>query len=128
MMEVDDDPAALRAHAEALERKLHEVIEKHRAQMLNSELKAEAIRAGMVDLDGLKLVQHDELTIDEQGTVNGADALIKNLRTRKPWLFSERHSSSPGSAPQALHQERKLATQMSYDEWRRARADLFKKL
>jgi hypothetical protein len=128
MMEAGDDPVALRAHADALEQKLHETMERHRSQLLNAELKAEAIKAGMVDLDGLKLVQFDELTIDDQGTVSGADALIKNLRARKPWLFSERHSSSPGSAPQALAQERKLATQMSYEEWRRARADLLKKL
>lgn len=128
MIEVDDDPAALRAHADSLEQKLRELTEKHRAQLLHSELRTEAIKAGMIDLDGLKLVQPEGLTVDEHGGVTGADVVIENLRVRKPWLFAERHSSSPGPAPKALAQERRSATQMSYDEWRRARADLLKKL
>lgn len=128
MIEDDEDPAALRAHADSLEQKLRELTEKHRAQILHAELRAEAIKAGMVDLDGLKLVQPDGLTVDEHGGVTGADVVIENLRGRKPWLFGDRHSSSTGTPPKALAQERKLATQMSYDEWRRARADLLKKL
>ena len=57
-MSENDPPDAdsLRLRAEALERQLQEAMATHQAAMVRAELKAEAVRAGMVDLDGLKLV------------------------------------------------------------------------
>jgi hypothetical protein len=126
MTEIDDDPAALRAHAEALEERLQKALETHRSQLAIAELKAEAVRSGMIDLDGLKLVDATEIRMGADGHIEGAAELMKALRGRKPWLFSDRHSSSPGSPPPVQPPEQKLATQMSYEEWRGARAELLK--
>ena len=53
----DADPVAeLRARAEVLERRLAETEQEARGRVLRAELKVEAVRAGMVDLDGLKLL------------------------------------------------------------------------
>ena len=57
----EDDPASVpaedaEARAAALERRLAELEAQSRERLIRAELKAEAVRAGMVDLDGLKLV------------------------------------------------------------------------
>ena len=38
-----------------------------RARLLQAELRAEAIRAGMVDLDGVKLIEPAAVTVNEAG-------------------------------------------------------------
>ncbi len=54
-IEPDVDPVTeLRARAEALERKLAETEQESRDRLVRAELKVEAIRAGIIDLDGLK--------------------------------------------------------------------------
>lgn len=128
MSETDASEAdALRARAEALERQLQTAMETHQAALVRAELKAEAVRAGMVDLDGLKLVDPAEVQMNEAGEVEGAAALMQKLRRAKPWLFAERHSSSPVAVPPAQPPQARRATEMSLDEWRAARADLLKR-
>jgi len=72
-------------------------------RLIRAELKAHAVKAGIVDLDGLKLT--------EAGEVEGADALIASLKTAKPWLFGQSSSSaakpppvapSPGKSPRDM--------------------------
>jgi hypothetical protein len=121
------DADALRARAEALERQLETAIETHRTAMVRAELKAEAVRAGMIDLDGLKLVDPADVQLNEVGEVEGAAALMLRLRRAKPWLFAERNSSSPSAAPPAQPPQARHATEMSLEEWRAARADLVKR-
>lgn len=53
-----------------------------------AELKAEAIKAGMVDLDGLKLADLSAVKLDEKGEVVGALELMTSLKEAKPYLFS----------------------------------------
>ena len=45
---------------------------RRRTNLVMSELKAEAVRAGMVDLDGLKLLDTSTVTVGERGDVTGA--------------------------------------------------------
>jgi hypothetical protein len=65
---------------------------------VSEALKVAALKAGMVDLDGLKLADMSKMTL-EQGpygvTVRGADAVIHSLKERWPDLFSKhaRHMS-----------------------------------
>jgi hypothetical protein len=99
----------------------------HREQMVRLELKAEAIRAGMVDLDGLKLVDQAAVVVGENGEVQGADAVMKMLRRAKPWLFGSPSTSSTAATPPAQQPETKSATKMSYAEWQAAKAALLKR-
>ena len=66
----------LRARAEFLERQLAEVQQRTETQLMRAELKVEAIRAGMIDLDGLKLADLSELKFGVDGEVAGASALL----------------------------------------------------
>jgi stage V sporulation protein SpoVS len=123
----DNDVAVLRARAEALERQLADVQAQAGAQLVQGELKAEAIRAGMVDMDGLKLIDPAALLIGQDGEFRDAAEIIAKLRRDKPWLFGATNSSSAATVPAPAPARRKLATDMSLDEWRLARAELLRR-
>ena len=118
----------LRARADALELQLAEVRQQTEARIVRAELKAEAIRAGIVDPDGLKLLETADIKLNKDGEVEDAGALITELKRAKPWLFgSALSSSSSAIAPPVTPLRQKLATEMSDDEWRAARTALLKR-
>jgi len=116
----------LRSRAEFLERQLVEVQKRGEAQLLRAELKAEAIRAGMIDLDGLKLIDFSEVQFGPDGEIEGASALMARLRKAKPWLFVAPSSTSIATPPPAQAPRHKLATEMTEVEYRAAREALLK--
>jgi hypothetical protein len=118
---VHDPLDELRARAEVLERQLAEVQQRTEAQLIRSELKAEAIRAGIIDLDGLKLVDLSEVKLRADGEIEGATALMTRLRKAKPWLFSCASLSSTAMPPPPQAMRHKCATDMTDAEYRVAR-------
>jgi hypothetical protein len=123
----DIDPIVeLRARAEALERRLAETREEARSRLVRAELKVEAVRAGMVDLDGLKLLDLGDVQLNADGDIANASHLMTQLRRAKPWLFGGTSSSSPANAPPAQPPRQKLATEMTDAEYRTARAAFLK--
>jgi hypothetical protein len=117
----------LRARADALERQLAEVQREAEARLIRAELKAEAVRAGMIDLDGLKLLDANALRLNQSNEVTGARELMQQLRRDKPWLFGGLSSSSAAAAPPAQAPRHKSALEMSDAEYRAARAELVKR-
>jgi hypothetical protein len=110
-----------------LERKLLEVEAAARGRIVRAELKAAAVHAGMVDLDGIKLLDADAIKLNAAGEVEGAAALMRDLRRAKPWLFGAASTSSTAAAPGPRAPESKLATAMTFDEWQTARRELLKR-
>jgi uncharacterized membrane protein YqiK len=93
-------------------------------RIIRAELKAEAIKAGMVDLDGLKLADLSSVTIGDDGNVTGATELLTALKEAKPYLFSapQPHSSNPTPPPPAPKPgDKKLAKDMTPEEFAAAR-------
>jgi len=117
----------LRARAEALERELMAARQDTETRLIRAELKAEAVRAGMVDLDGLKLVDLSHLKLDARGEVAGAGQVMSELKRAKPWLFGVPTSTSGGNPPPAQVPRHKLATEMTDAEYRAARAELLRR-
>ncbi len=111
----------------ALERKLIDTTSAYTQRLVQAELKAEAIRTGMVDLDGIRLVDTTTLTVNDKGEVAGAAAVMEQMRTTKPWLFSPASSSAAASPPPAQMSHARLATEMTREEWQQARTTLLKK-
>jgi hypothetical protein len=120
------DPATAENRVAELERRLAEHQAQAEQRILRAELKSEAIRAGMVDLDGIKLADLSSVKLDPAGDVTGAADAIKALRKTKPWLFGGGNSSHPAGAPPAHTPEVKKATEMTYDEWQAARRELLR--
>ena len=120
--------AELRSRADTLERQLTELQRQTEGRLVRAELKAEAVRAGMIDLDGLRLIDMPALKLNERGEVEGAASVMQELRKSKPWLFggTAQSSSSQSSPPPALPPKQKLATEMTDAEYRAARAAILK--
>ena len=97
-----------------------------RAKLVQSELKAAAIRAGMVDLDGIKLVDMASVVLTDDGEVADGAAVMAALRAAKPYLFGG-SSSRAAVVPRAEAPRVKGAMEMSVEEWRAARAALLRR-
>ena|ERR1039458_310089 len=121
-----DRTAELQQRADRLEREIAEMRQDAEARLVRAELKAEAIRAGMVDLDGLKLMDASALDLDANGAVTGAAAIMDQFKKAKPWLFGGSSSSSPVTPPPARPARTKLATEMTETEYKTARAAILK--
>ncbi len=117
----------LRERNALLERRLAEMAEAVDARVIRAELKAEAVRAGMVDLDGLKLIDPAEVRLSPAGEVEGAGALMNRLRRSKPWLFGAASTSSAAPAPPAAPPRAKRAAEMTDAEYRAAKAELLRR-
>jgi len=123
-----DTVPELRVRAEGLEQRLAELQRVTEAQVIKAELKVEAMRAGMIDLDGLKLIDLAPLKLNDKGEVDGAMQLMAQLKRSKPWLFGRAFTSSSASAPPAQPPRQKLASEMTVEEYREARAALLRRL
>ncbi len=122
----DNDPAAdpvaeLRARCEHLEQELVQVKQRAESGIVKAHLQAEAMRAGMVDLDGLKMLDLTGVVVSDNGEVQGATALMAQVRKDKPWLFGRAFTSAAGNAPPSQPPRQKLATDMTDAEYQVAR-------
>lgn len=114
--------------AETAEAALQRVQAETDARLIRAELKAEAIRVGMIDLDGLKLLDNADVQLNEQGEVSNAASLLTKLKQAKPWLFGGGKSSSAAANPPKPEAPRiRHANELSHEEWQAARAALLRR-
>lgn len=117
-----------KSRAETAEAALRRTQEDADARLIRAELKAEALRAGMVDLDGLKLLDVADIQLTERGEVADAAALFTKLKRVKPWLFGAVASSSAAANPPRPEPPRtRHANELSHEEWLVARAALLRR-
>ena len=126
--DVQEDPAAdLRARLEKLERDSQENRRLNEKRVALAELKVEALRANMIDLDGLHFLDMSQVRMSEDGGVADGAELIARLKRVKPWLFGAPSSSSIAKVPPSGPTRQKLANDMSDEEYRIARANIIKR-
>jgi hypothetical protein len=111
-----------------LEQQMQEMRRDADKRVLQANLQMEAVRAGMIDLDGIKLIETAGIRMTEDGKIAGGADLMQRLKRDKPWLFSARSSSAPAEAPPHQLPQPKLAIEMTDEEYRVARAQLLKRL
>lgn len=91
-------------------------------RVIRAELKAAALKAGMVDLDGLKLADLTTVKLNETtGEVEGADALMEAMKKAKPYLFGAANTSNPGNPPKPGDPKTKKASEMTAEEYSAAK-------
>lgn len=109
--------AAEKAQADA-DTKATEAENRANERVIRAELKAAALKAGMVDLDGLKLADLSTVKLNDQGEVEGADELMTKLKETKPYLFKQQNSTSnPNEPPKPGDKPPKKATEMTAEEY-----------
>ncbi len=96
----------------------------YEARLVAANLRTEAVRAGMVDLDGLKLLDLSSVTLDANDKIIDGRKIMDGLRREKPWLFGAMSSSSTAVAPASQPVRQKTALEMSDEEYAVARAAL----
>jgi hypothetical protein len=95
---------AFKASQEAAEKALHESKRLNSAfeqRLINAELKAAAMEAGLVDMDAFKMADTSTVKITEKGEVIGVKELITDLKKDKPYLFKEITTSKKDSGAPA---------------------------
>ncbi|SDR37583.1 hypothetical protein SAMN05443245_5241 [Paraburkholderia fungorum] len=117
--EADAKAAKAASDADAKVQETHTAADQ---RIIRAELKAEAIKAGMVDLDGLKLADLSAVKIDEKGDVVGAEDMLKALKEAKPYLFKEATSSSNPGTPPAKEKPKPFDARTATPEERKAEA------
>ncbi len=117
-----------RARAESAEAALSQMQAEMAAKVARAELKAEAVRAGMIDLDGLKLIDAASVRLNQNGEVEDAASLLARMKREKPWLFGAGASSSAAANPPRPEPPRtRHANELSHEEWLSARAALIRR-
>lgn len=87
-------------------------------RVIRTELRVEATKAGMHDLDGLKLVDASALKIKDDGTVEGVADLMTKLKTDKPYLFgTSRGTTNTDNKPPPKPGQPKNAKDLSPEEY-----------
>ncbi len=95
-------------------------------RLIHAEMKSHAILAGIIDLDGLKLLDQSALKLDGDGNIAGGAALMDQLKRDKPWLFTKPNSSHPAPPPVPEPAKPRMAKDMTYREWQVARERLLR--
>jgi len=113
------------AAAEETAKKAKDEAEAHKAEaqtkadqrVIRAELKAEAIKAGMINLNGLKLADLSAIKLDEKGEVIGADEVMKALKESDPYLFKAPSTSNTDKKPDPNKDDKpKKASEMTKEE------------
>ncbi len=103
-----------------------------RERLLRAELRSEAVRAGIVDLDGLRLADTSAITFADDGGIEGATDVISSLKAAKPYLFANGRdngnfgvTTSPiARAPTPAAPELVDARHLTREQWQAERARL----
>jgi hypothetical protein len=122
------ETAAAKADADAAktaaEGRVAELTTAANVRIVRAELRAEAIRAGIVDLDGLALLDPEKsgVKLADDGSVTGAAEALAALKQAKPYLFGTPANTGNTQAPKPGEQKPKRATEMTAAEYAAARA------
>lgn len=89
------------------------------ARIIRSELKAAALAAGMIDVEGLKLLDTSGVELNEDGNIVVPATLFADAKKAKPWLFGQASTSSTAATPKVEPPKSKSVREMD-DKERRA--------
>ena len=121
------DPAEVVKIPEDYDIEIERLRATYESRLVAAHLRTEAVRAGMIDLDGLKLVDASNVKLGPDDKLIGSRELMEGLRRTKPWLFGSTSSSSIAAAPALKPVHQKTALDMTAEEYASARASLTKR-
>ena len=114
------------AHPQQVSEEITKLRDEFQSRLVVANLRTEAVRAGMVDLDGLKLIDVSAVRLGTDDKIIGGRKLMDDLRRDKPWLFGVTSSSSAAAAPASQPVRQKTALEKTDQEYAAARAAVTK--
>jgi len=120
--EVEKIKVDLTARATAAETAATEASTKAQQRMLQADLRVAARDAGMVDLDGLKLLDPQALKLGDDGSVQNAAEVLTQMKEAKPYLFGTASTTSTSKPPPQEPGKPVHTSQMKTREERQAAA------
>lgn len=111
------------------ETKVTETLTKAQQRALKADLRVAATNAGMLDLDGLKLIDDGKIELDDEGNLKNGEALMTSLKEGKAYLFTKEappapkppaSTGNPNPPPSPKDPKPKSARDLSEAEWNRA--------
>lgn len=137
LAQVQADLAASKAYALSVEEELIKIKSESAAMVeqqsqaiakikIESEIKSLAISSGLLDLDCLPLLDSSGITLDQNGNIIGVDSALSDLKTKKPFLFSDNNNVKTSSTarstptPKAKSNTYTPVKDMSESEYKRS--------
>ncbi len=125
--EDEHDPTADTDHeANPGEAEVARLRDELQARVTAASLRTEAVRAGMIDLDGLKLIDLTKVCLDENDMITDGRKIMADLRKAKPWLFGNPSTSSGAIPPVSQPIRARSAMEMTDEEYSAARTAVTK--
>ncbi len=96
-------------------------------KLLDAKLEAQAIAAGIQDLDLIKLIDKSKMAVNEDGTVSGLSEAISEFKTNKPHFFGTEKklsSSTNAAVPTQEAVQKKSAFDLTSEEWKAFQGDI----
>jgi hypothetical protein len=122
---LEETPSQTSKSAAEYEDEIGQIRTAYDARLILARMQTEAVRAGIIDLDGLRLADLSKVTLRSDDKLVGARDVVENLRRAKPWLFGATlSSSSPAVAPPSQPARPRSALEMTEEEYMAARAAL----
>jgi len=87
-------------------------------RIIRAELKAVALQAGMIDLDGVALADLTKVSLNDKGELVGGAELLEEMRKNKPYLFAQKGASTEkgGSPPRGDNGGSRKVSEMTPEE------------
>jgi hypothetical protein len=115
--QLEQAKAASKTLADEFETKRVSLEQAAKDRLIRAELKSHALKAGMIDLDGLKLLDTSKISLTEDGELEGAETLLEAAKKQKPWLFGVTNSTSTAQQPpKPAEIKQRSALEMSDEE------------
>jgi hypothetical protein len=99
----------------------------YESRLVAAGLRTEAVRAGMIDLDGLKLIDTTNVSLSDRDLIVDGPKIMETLKREKPWLFGGASSSNPLTPPAVQPMRQKTAMEMTAEEYASARSTMVRR-
>ncbi|KUZ66875.1 hypothetical protein WI36_24225 [Burkholderia ubonensis] len=93
-------------------------------RVMRAELKAHAVKAGLVDMEALELLDLSSVKFNDKGELEGADALFEAAKKAKPYLFGAQNTGSTSRTPDPAANTPRDVRKMTAAEYEAAKAQM----
>jgi hypothetical protein len=110
-----------------IEEKVKEISSSYKKDLMLSKIQIEALREGIVDIDGVKLADLSKLDFDENHNIIGAKEFIEELKKNKTYLFKKSDKTTFEKEPPSKQNNTKVDVRgMSKEDYQKYKISLLK--